>query len=377
MSGRVGRGRFGPRHPPCGRTLCAMDPSPRSTAAATVVVVALVVLAIAVLVTVGGGGSGPPTASPTTDVPAAPTTPLGGTAATPVPVETPTGPTRPGGSGGPGGPGPSQTPGLQSDGTVCVPQVDKKTITVMSFNIKSARVTGRADLGTLGTVGEQIEVFQPDIVLLQEVDRGRAWSDFIDMPALLAERLGLEYTFGANVVRSPTNLYGNAILSRFPVTASTNTPLPRGPGNQQRGLLSASLDVDGIPLEVYNTHLESSSSNDRERQMAVVARILGASTVPRFVGGDFNAGPTSAVLARARSVVRDTWDAVGTGSGLTAPSGSPRVRIDYLMYAGGGPVEITPLRMEVLPTNASDHRAVMASYQLTRDRGEICLPVID
>ena len=46
------------------------------------------------------------------------------------------------------------------------------------------------------------------------------------------------------------------------------------------------------------------------------------------------------------------------------------------MYDGSDRVEITPLQMQVLPTDASDHRAVMASYQLRQDDGEMCVPVV-
>ncbi|MCW2814713.1 MAG: hypothetical protein JWN84_2168 [Nocardioides sp.] len=342
-----------------------MDPSTRSTAAATAVVVLLVGLAIAVLVTLGGGVDPPaPTAgttsttTPATVVPTSAEPAPSGPAGTPKPTRTPK---------------PQQPELPQGTGEVCVPQVDEQTLTVMTFNIKSGRVTGRVDMGR---VGDQIAAYGPDIVLMQEVDKGRAWSNRLDEAAVLGQRLGMEWAFGGNDIRSPTNMLGNAILSRYPIRTSNNVQLPALPGKHRRGLLGALVDVDGIEVEVYSTHLEHTSSADRERQVAAIAGVLGPRPAPRFLGGDFNAGPTSAVMARARTLATDTWAVVGSGAGFTAPSGRPRVRIDYLMHDGSDTVEVTPLLMRVLPTNASDHRAVMASYRLREDEGEICVPAL-
>jgi endonuclease/exonuclease/phosphatase family metal-dependent hydrolase len=254
-----------------------------------------------------------------------------------------------------------------------VPQVREKTLTVMSYNIKSGRVTGTADIGK---VGDQVARYDPDLVLMQEVDKGRVWSGLVDQSAVLGQQLGMQWTFGGNDVRSPTNMLGNAILSRFPILQSNNVQLPALPGKHRRGLLGALVDVDGIELEVYSTHLEHTASADRERQVAAIAGILGPRQAPRFLGGDFNAVPVGPVMSAARTLATDTWTQVGSGPGLTAPVGRPRVRIDYLMYRGSDRVEITPLRMAVLPTTASDHRAVLATYRLRQDDGQVCVPVV-
>lgn len=342
-----------------------MDPSSRSTAAATAVVVVLVGLAIAVLVTVGGGGVSTPTAGTPSPTPSVTSPPPSSPPSTAPPTPRPPRPTRPTRT-----PRPSPAP---EPGEVCVPQVTEKTLTVMTFNIKSGRVTGTVDMDR---VGDQIAAYSPDIVLMQEVDKGRAWSNRIDEAALLGQRLGMEWAFGGNDVRSPTNMLGNAVLSRFPIVRSSNVQLPALPGKHRRGLLGALLDVDGIDLEVFSTHLEHTSSADRERQVGVIVDLLADRDLPRFLGGDFNAGPASATMARARTVATDTWLEVGSGPGFSAPSGRPRVRIDYLMHDGSDRVAITPLQMQVLPTNASDHRAVMASYRLRQDDGTVCVPVV-
>ena len=225
-------------------------------------------------------------------------------------------------------------------------------------------------------IAEELEVWDADVVLLQEVDRYRLWTGQIDMPAVLADRLGMAWTFGANVQRSARNSYGTAILSKYPVQSFHNTLLPAPPGTQQRGLLQATIDVDGIQMSVYDTHLEHTSADARLQQMQVIAPILRDDPLPKVFGGDLNAGPGSPVLNAVAGVVRDTWAAVGVGSGLTHPGGSPRARIDFLMHAGGSTADLVPLGTDTLASAVSDHRAVWGSYQLTTGDGDVCIPVV-
>jgi endonuclease/exonuclease/phosphatase family metal-dependent hydrolase len=258
--------------------------------------------------------------------------------------------------------------------TVCVPPTAPRRLSVLTFNIHSARARdGRVDLAT---IGREIAAWDADVVLLQEVDRGRAWTGRVDMPAVLAGRLGTSWTFGSNVRRSPTNQYGTAILSRYPILSSRNTLLPAPPGTQQRGLLRATIDVDGVPLSVYDTHLENGSHAARLRQIRTIVPILRADPRPKLLGGDLNSVPGSPMLAAARTAVTDTWPEVASDAGLTAPGGNPRVRIDYLMYAGGQGVQLTPLRAQLLTSAVSDHRAVRATYRVSADGRKVCVPVL-
>ena len=270
-------------------------------------------------------------------------------------------------------PGATEPP---TPGQTCVPTEVTHRLTVVTFNIHSAR----AHDGSLGLseIAAELASWKPDVVLLQEVDRGRAWSARLDMPAVLAERLHMESAFGDNVRRSPTNQYGTAILSRYPIESWRNQLLPRPAGTQQRGLLRATLDVDGVPTNVYVTHLENSSPTARLLQMRAIAPVIRADAGPKLLGGDLNAVVGSPPIALARSVLSDTWAQIGAGDGRTAPGSAPRVRIDYLLYGSGGDTTITPERIDVLPRSlVSDHRAVRATYTLTTGGGEeICVPVI-
>ncbi|MGB0099771.1 MAG: endonuclease/exonuclease/phosphatase family protein [Nocardioides sp.] len=329
----------------------------------TIPIVLLVVVVAGVLVKLSDDEepvSAPPVPSASFSVPSG--TPADGS-------PRPSGPPTATSQGGPGSTPPSAT------STVCVADDQRTRFSVLTFNIHSARAYD----GTvrLATVAEEIARWDADVVLLQEVDRGREWTGRVDMPAVLAKQLDMSWTFGANVRRSATNQYGTAILSRFPIVDSRNVPLPAPPGTQQRGLLAATLDVDGTEVGVYDTHLENTSRVARLQQMRTIAKILRADQRPTILGGDLNAFPDSSVLATARGFAQDTWSAVGSGPGYTASARDPRNRIDYLLYDGGDTADLDPTRAVVLRSAVSDHLALWAAYRLVTRAGEICVPVLD
>lgn len=289
----------------------------------------------------------------------------------PSPQDTP--PTS-GATGSSGSSAPSGSPAPGKPGRTCVAAERTDRLSVVTFNIHSARTHDGAV--RLAEIGAELAAWKPDVVLLQEVDRGRAWSARLDEPELLAQELDMEWAFGDNVRRSTTNQYGTAILSRYPIVSWHNQPLPRPPGTQQRGLLRATLDVEGVRTNVYVTHLENTSPTARLLQMRAIVPVLAADTGPKVLGGDLNSVPGSPAAGLLRSVLSDTWSAVGSGDGRTAPGGAPRVRIDYLLYGSGGETTVTPLGVDVLPSLVSDHRAVRATYALSTGSGDVCVPVI-
>jgi endonuclease/exonuclease/phosphatase family metal-dependent hydrolase len=213
-----------------------------------------------------------------------------------------------------------------------------------------------------------------DIALLQEVDRDRPRSRFVDMSGSLAAATGMEAAYGLNVRLGPNRgVSGLTTLSRFPIVDQANTYLPSRGGTKQRGVLRTDIDVRGTVVSVFNTHLEPGRPQVRLGQIAATMRTLAGSQHPLILGGDLNATPGSSTLRVARSGLRDAWVDAGRGPAETAPAGSPRIRIDYLLYAP--PLRVT--RTEVLPGLVSDHRAVRSRFVLSVAGEEVCLPQLD
>jgi endonuclease/exonuclease/phosphatase family metal-dependent hydrolase len=264
----------------------------------------------------------------------------------------------------PGAPQPSVT------ASACPALTEEVPLRVVSLNVHSGYGPGGFDVAG---IARYLELWEVDVALLQEVDRFRAHSRFVDMPGVLARETGMEVAYGVNVRQGPRGQYGVATLSRFPITLERNTLLPNGPGLQQRGVLRTDLDVGGATVSVFNTHLEHRSKPMRLRQVAATRDLLAQTPHPAVLGGDLNSAPGSPMMALARSFARDAWTAAGSGPGATVPAGNPRVRIDYVMYTP--PLRAT--RAEVMSSVISDHRAVLARLVLTVAGDEVCVPELD
>lgn len=247
----------------------------------------------------------------------------------------------------------------------CVPRPGDTELTAVSYNIKSGQARGG-----LGALAATIQASGADVVLLQEVDRMRNGSGRVDQPAYFASRLGMFSAFDPNVSYGGASQYGTAILSKYPITSTSNVDLPRPGATQQRGLARAVIDVDGKEVAIYNTHLQNLSESARIQQINRIVQIASLDPLPQIFGGDMNAHYGSPVMGIARRHYIDTWDVVGTGDGRTHPATNLRGRIDYLMHANEG---ITAITSDVLAPVQSDHKAVRATYTVEGEGGRDCV----
>ncbi len=235
-----------------------------------------------------------------------------------------------------------------------------RRLRIMTFNIHHGEgPDGRLDLER---VARTIEDGNPDVVGLQEVDQHfSARSQFVDQPFWLAQRLGMRGIFGANLDADPLEpgrprrRYGTALLSRFPIQQWHNIPLPRIGMSEQRGLMCARIDVDGIPVRIYNTHLQFNSSLERASQAAAIRKIIDAVPEPTILVGDLNASPQDPEIADITQTLVDVWPRVGEGAGYTYDSTAPFLRIDYVLTSP----DVTPYAATVVASDASDHLPVI------------------
>lgn len=238
------------------------------------------------------------------------------------------------------------------------------TLRVLTFNIHSARrPTGEPDLENIAS---EIAAADPDLVLLQEVDRGRSQTDGLDQAEWLGRRLGMAAAYGANQrLRDRfgrSGWIGNAVLSRFPIVSTDNHRLPAPPGLQRRGLQQVRIQIGDQEVTVFNTHLDHTSGSVRIRQAVQITAIVDQVAGPRLLGGDLNAEPDSISLSvLTRSGFQDSWITSGRGPGDTVPGGAPRRRIDYLLFDGS----FRPDWARTRRSGVSDHRAVLVTVALT------------
>ena len=186
---------------------------------------------------------------------------------------------------------------------------------------------------------ETLRRLDADIVCLQEVwgaDDGSTFS------GVLGESLGMEHAFATELELDGLS-FGNAILSRWPITSSDHRRLPAPDGqDEQRTVVRAEIEGPRGPLQVFCTHLNwrFDHSAARQEQVRFIAEWIAASkprTYPPILCGDLNASPDSeevrmltgrAAVPSAGLVFHDAWEVAGEGPGCTWSNDNPYARLD-------------------------------------------------
>ncbi len=168
---------------------------------------------------------------------------------------------------------------------------------------------------SLERIAEVITEADPDLLLLQELDRGSDRTGRVDQLALLLQ--GPNYPCWAatpyhkvGYVPTPSHQHMGrvdmqlAVLSRFQLGEATRRQLPllaepwwRQAFNLRRAVLDVPMVLDdGRSVRLFNTHLSAFSKGDGTlgRQMAVLDALAGeeeSAGRPWVLGGDLNALP--------------------------------------------------------------------------------------
>src|SRR5437763_9955712 len=129
----------------------------------------------------------------------------------------------------------------------------RHTIRVMSYNIHvGVGMDKKLDLARIAGV---IKAQHPDLVGLQEVDRGVERTQRIDEIAEIARMTKMDYAFAFNL-RYQGGQYGVAILSRYPIMATDHRLYKNTREAERRGCIRAEVLVHDRPLNFVTTHLD-------------------------------------------------------------------------------------------------------------------------
>lgn len=199
----------------------------------------------------------------------------------------------------------------------------------------------------------------PDIVVLNEVDRGWLMHGGHDVLRLLSHELGLPAVFAP----AADEVWGNAVLSRFPVTEVSVERLPRGVAPMARSQVTVVLDLDGTNrLAVIGTHLSRVGGPDDGTRIAQ-ARAVAASVArhrergqPVVVAGTFNAGPDTAEIETFGSLVSS---ALPRGM-LTSPADDPDALLVQVLLSP----DLRRRSSEAADVVISEHRPVFVTVEL-------------
>jgi endonuclease/exonuclease/phosphatase family metal-dependent hydrolase len=209
---------------------------------------------------------------------------------------------------------------------------------------------------SLEEIAEQLEAKQPQIIALQEVPRGWVVNGSFDALSWLAQRLDMFVAWGP----AADPLWGNAILSRYPIIDVDNRPMPNNAHLRfDRAYLLVTVEVGSERIQVVATHLHHIEREPQHRLPQVRALLEGIDwSVPTVLLGDLNAQPHH----RELRLLFDSGLSGGDAPVPTYPSNRPRRQLDYILVTSHFVLE----NVEAIETTASDHRPLIGRLS-TRD----------
>lgn len=236
----------------------------------------------------------------------------------------------------------------------------KTTLRVMTYNIHVG--VGMDKKMDLQRIADVINQEHPDLVGLQEVDRGVKRTEGVDEIAELARLTKMEYAFAHNLDYQGGQ-YGVAILSRFAILKVDHRKYENKREAERRGMIRIEIRVNHQTLSFVTTHLDYQYEDGRVFETEQLLEFLKDQKGPLIVVGDFNEEPSGDAYRLMAARFRDAWPESKTReTGLSYPADKPAKRIDYIFHRATDKVRAK--KAWVVNTPASDHIPVMAELEI-------------
>jgi len=241
----------------------------------------------------------------------------------------------------------------------------RQKLTLVTYNIHSG--IGRDRQYDLERVATLLRVEQPDIIALQEVNRGMAWTNRDDQPRLLADMLGMNEYFCRTSFRDGGE-WGIALLSPFTLVHRHEYDLTYRPTRKPRFCIRVDIEVaNRAMLHVFNCHL-GLTSRERlyQRKQLLSDAVLLAEDLrhPTILMGDFNDRPLSVVHRQLRTHFEDSFLSMGKRCGSTFGYGLLRFKLDHIYLSPGIRVLDCWVRRDESARMASDHLPVVSIVEV-------------
>lgn len=236
-------------------------------------------------------------------------------------------------------------------------------VRVLTYNVHGC--VGTDGFRSYTRVAEVIAKSRADVVALQELDVGRIRSGKTHQVQVIADILRMEFHFHP-ALRIREEEYGDAILSRYPMTLIKSGALPGGRPSvlqEPRGALWVSIQAEGRTWHVMNTHF-GLGRLERFRQAQAIAGpewIAAAPATDHIIFcGDLNSRPQSRVHRVLRDVLDDACFKAGSPHRSTFPTRWPAICLDYIFVSKGIGVNDVRILRDETSRSASDHYPLIA-----------------
>lgn len=207
------------------------------------------------------------------------------------------------------------------------------------------------------TLEDVPELRDADILLFQEIDAVGVET--------IAQRLHYNYVFYPAILDHHRRIeYGDAILSKWPLSSPTKIVLPVFiPGwLESRISTSATVFLGGKEITVYSTHLDITWMifMQRESQAEFLSRIAGEKDNFIILGGDFNTWNPASIVNLDKQMGKLGLIRLSKGAGYTFEWAGLQFFLDHVYSTDVLDYQSGVYRQ----TNASDHYPVWAQMSI-------------
>lgn len=244
--------------------------------------------------------------------------------------------------------------------------------------------SGPAKRNRVKQIAALIRKYNPDIVVLNEVDFSASWSGHVNQAELIAHEAGYPHlteqrNFDFGFAFSEL-AFGNAILSRHPIAQAELIGYP--PVNrwepwvcgQKRGVVTTLKLSDTIDLDIVAVHLEPRGEAVRVQSLASIFKSLDLNSGrPIILAGDFNSTPSTFPHSGKDENGNNAIDnllshnagfhtplTIASPECFTFPSSHPIKTIDWVFVSPD--LEFT--EYTVIQSDLSDHLPLFAKVKL-------------
>lgn len=239
-------------------------------------------------------------------------------------------------------------------------------VKVTTFNIQSCKDYVKKVFDPSVCSNAIIEI-NPEILGLNEV-RGKG-NDiyFTNQTRTIANNTNFKYyIFGQAITVTDKGPYGNALLSKYPITNIEIIKIPdplikdEDAYYESRAIIKANILVNGISLNVITTHVglaRGEQKNAIKTLIDIIKSIIDKNE-PLVLLGDFNMTPEDELIDELKQYVFDTTSLIDNSIN-TFPSINPIKKIDYIFTKN-----VVVKKVHVEEIVASDHFPLSAVIEL-------------
>ena len=245
---------------------------------------------------------------------------------------------------------------------------EKNSLRVACYNIAHGRGLAESNwdggdaatrLVRLDDIAELLREIDADIVVLNEVDFDTSWSNNVNQAAFLAEKAGYRFHVEERNldfrVLHRTWRFGNAILSKYPISDAAAVDLPSFAGWEtmlagKKRAVRCDVTAGQKKFRIFGLHLSHRSEEVRERSAAKVVQLVRESPHPCVVMGDLNSTPPGFPKSSETPDGKNAITTIDTSADLH------RQFVDVLAY---GPQHALPFNEKNLTFRADDPQIII------------------